>query len=68
VSLIDLGDPYTRTVAGIDGRVSIDWGVYGVPETVLIDREGRIACKHIGAARPEVLAERLRPLVASLRR
>jgi cytochrome c biogenesis protein CcmG, thiol:disulfide interchange protein DsbE len=43
-----LGDPYTRTGADLDGRVGIDWGVYGVPETFVIDRNGRIAYKHIG--------------------
>ena len=65
--LDDLGDPYTRTGADIDGRVSIDWGVYGVPETFLIDREGRIAYKHIGAVTPKLLEEKLRPLIAKLR-
>jgi cytochrome c biogenesis protein CcmG/thiol:disulfide interchange protein DsbE len=40
-----MGDPYTRTGADLDGRVAIDWGVYGVPETFLIDRHGRIAFK-----------------------
>jgi len=66
--LDDLGDPYTRTGADIDGRVSIDWGVYGVPETFLIDREGRITYKHIGAVTPKVVEETLRPLIAGLRR
>ncbi|MGE0874879.1 MAG: DsbE family thiol:disulfide interchange protein [Burkholderiales bacterium] len=65
--LDDLGDPYTRTGVDIDGRVSIDWGVYGVPETFLIDREGRIAYKHIGAVTPDVLDGTLRPLIARLR-
>lgn len=66
--LDDLGDPYTRTGADIDGRVAIDWGVYGVPETFVIDREGRIAYKHIGPVTPKLLDERLRPLIAKLRR
>jgi len=66
--LDDLGDPYTRTGADIDGRVAIDWGVYGVPETFVIDREGRIAYKHIGAVTPKLLQETLRPLIAKLRR
>jgi cytochrome c biogenesis protein CcmG/thiol:disulfide interchange protein DsbE len=65
--LDDMGDPYTRTGADIDGRVAIDWGVYGVPETFVIDREGRIAYKHIGAVTPKLLDERLRPLIARLR-
>ncbi len=65
--LDSLGDPYTRTGADIDGRVGIDWGVYGVPETFVIDRQGRIAYKHIGAITPEVLEKKLLPLVAQLR-
>jgi len=65
--LDELGDPYTRTGADLNGRVSIDWGVYGVPETFVIDREGRIAYKHIGAVTPKVLDETLRPLIAKLR-
>lgn len=66
--LDDMGDPYTRTGADIDGRVAIDWGVYGVPETFVIDREGRIAYKHIGPVTPKLLDETLRPLIARLRR
>jgi len=42
------GDPYDRVGADLKGRVSIDWGVYGVPETFLVSAEGRIVCKHIG--------------------
>ncbi len=43
-----MGDPYTRTGADLDGRVAIDWGVYGVPETFVVDRQGRIVFKQIG--------------------
>jgi cytochrome c biogenesis protein CcmG/thiol:disulfide interchange protein DsbE len=66
--LAELGDPYTRTGADLDGRVGIDWGVYGVPETFVVDREGRIAYKHIGPVTPRVLRETLMPLVERLRR
>ena len=66
--LDDLGDPYTRTGVDIDGRVAIDWGVYGVPETFIIDREGRIAYKHIGPITPEVLDKTLQPLITRLRK
>ena len=62
-----LGDPYTRTGADPDGRVAIDWGVYGVPETFVIDRNGRIAYKHIGPVTPEFLDGKLRPFIISLR-
>lgn len=65
--LADLGDPYTRIGADRDGRVSIDWGVYGVPETYLVDREGRIAFKQIGPVTAEVLEEEILPRVERLR-
>ena len=62
-----MGDPYTRTGADIDGRVAIDWGVYGVPETFVITKDGRIAYKHIGAVTPEVLGQTIIPLIRRLR-
>ncbi len=64
--LKDLGDPYTRTGADISGRVGIDWGVYGVPETFVIDRNGVIAYKHIGAITRQALDETIMPLVRKL--
>ena len=60
------GDPYLRTGADLDGRVGIDWGVYGVPETFVIDREGRIAYKHIGPVTPAVWNDKLLPLIRGL--
>jgi cytochrome c biogenesis protein CcmG/thiol:disulfide interchange protein DsbE len=63
-----MGDPYSRTGADLDGRVSIDWGVYGVPETFVVGADGVIAYKHIGALTEEALAETILPLVARLRR
>src|SRR5205823_8727113 len=62
-----LGDPYTRTGADRDGRVSIDWGVYGVPETFVITKDGRIAHKHIGPLTPEALENTVLPLIRRLR-
>jgi len=64
--LDELGDPYMRTGADVDGRVGIDWGVYGVPETFLIDAQGRIAFKQIGAITPAVLEEQILPLARRL--
>src|SRR5712692_7975468 len=61
------GDPYTRTGADLDGRVAIDWGVYGVPETFVVDRQGHIAFKQIGAITPEALEQTILPLIANLR-
>jgi len=66
--LNELGDPYTRTGADISGRVGIDWGVYGVPETYVIGRDGRIAHKHIGAITPKVLRETIMPIVSKLQK
>jgi cytochrome c biogenesis protein CcmG/thiol:disulfide interchange protein DsbE len=63
-----MGDPYTRTGADIDGRVAIDWGVYGVPETFVITKDGRIAYKQIGAVTLKVLDEKILPLIRKLQR
>jgi len=65
--LDSLGDPYTRTGADLDGRVAIDFGVYGVPETFVIDKLGRIAHKHIGAISADALEKEILPLVETLR-
>jgi cytochrome c biogenesis protein CcmG, thiol:disulfide interchange protein DsbE len=61
-----MGDPYTRTGADLDGRVGIDWGVYGVPETFVVDAEGRIAFKQIGPVTSEILDQTILPLVRKL--
>jgi len=66
--LDSLGDPYTRTGADISGRVAIDWGVYGVPETFVIGPDGRVAYKHIGPVSEEALTGTILPLVEKLRR
>jgi cytochrome c biogenesis protein CcmG/thiol:disulfide interchange protein DsbE len=63
-----LGDPYTRTGADRDGRVAIDWGVYGVPETFVVGADGRIAYKHAGPLTDQEVNETILPLVARLRR
>jgi len=64
--LAELGDPYTRTGADRDGRVAIDWGVYGVPETFVVDKRGVIRHKVIGAITREKLDAELMPLVRKL--
>jgi cytochrome c biogenesis protein CcmG/thiol:disulfide interchange protein DsbE len=63
-----LGDPYSRTGADFSGRVAIDWGVYGVPETYVIDRAGRVAHKHVGALTAAVMRDEILPLIERLRR
>jgi cytochrome c biogenesis protein CcmG/thiol:disulfide interchange protein DsbE len=62
-----MGDPYTRTGADVSGRAAIDWGVYGVPETFVITKDGRIAYKHIGAVTPKVLEDTILPIIRKLR-
>ncbi len=63
-----LGNPYTLTAVDADGRVGIDYGVYGVPETYVIDKQGIIRMKHTGPITPESLNKKILPLVAELSR
>ena len=65
--LDELGDPYTRTGADISGRIGIDFGVYGVPETFIVDKAGVIVHKHIGAVSERALKETILPLIGKLR-
>jgi cytochrome c biogenesis protein CcmG/thiol:disulfide interchange protein DsbE len=60
------GDPYKLSVYDQAGRIGIDYGVYGVPETYVIDRKGVIRYKHIGPLTPEVAAKKIRPLIGEL--
>ena len=60
------GDPYTLSVLDMDGRVGIDYGVYGVPETYLIDKKGVIRFKQIGPITPEALQQKILPLAKKL--
>jgi len=61
-----LGDPYLASVADMQGLAGIDWGVYGVPETFLIDKQGIIRYKQTGPLTHEVIASTILPLVAKL--
>jgi cytochrome c biogenesis protein CcmG/thiol:disulfide interchange protein DsbE len=60
------GDPYLLSAFDADGRIGIDYGVYGVPETYLIDKAGVIRFKQIGPITPEVLEKKILPLVQEL--
>jgi cytochrome c biogenesis protein CcmG/thiol:disulfide interchange protein DsbE len=60
------GNPYTLSAYDVDGRVGIDYGVYGVPETFVIDREGVIRYKQIGPVTQEALEQKILPLLKSL--
>jgi len=64
--LKQLGDPYVLSIADRDCRVGIDFGVYGVPETFVIDKEGAIRYKQIGPVTPEALRDKILPLVKAL--
>jgi len=60
------GDPYTASAFDHDGRVGIDWGVYGVPETFLVDREGRVRYKHIGPINRKAWQEKFLPIIEQI--
>jgi cytochrome c biogenesis protein CcmG/thiol:disulfide interchange protein DsbE len=64
--LRELGNPYAAIGHDEPGRVGIEWGVYGVPETFVVDREGRIRFKQVGPITPAVLQETILPLIARL--
>ncbi len=66
--LEELGNPYRRIGADLSGRVAIDWGVYGVPETFVVDREGRIRYRHVGPLDRRQLEEVILPIIERLNR
>ena len=64
--LKELGDPFDRIGRDVDGRASIDWGVYGIPETFVVDSDGVIRFKHVGPLTAEVVNRDIAPLLARL--
>jgi len=66
--LSELGNPYGRVGVDRDGRVGIDFGVYGVPETYVIDKAGRIRWRHVGPLTPSDVAKEIAPLVKTLQK
>ncbi len=60
------GDPYVLSASDLKGSIGIDYGVYGVPETYVIDKQGIIRFKQIGPVTPAVLKEKILPLIAKL--
>lgn len=66
--LEEMGDPYDALAADADGRTAIDFGLYGVPETYLVDKKGIVRFKQIGPLTPEVIRDRLLPLLQELRK
>jgi cytochrome c biogenesis protein CcmG/thiol:disulfide interchange protein DsbE len=66
--LAQFGDPYQLSVVDADGRIGIDYGVYGVPETYLIDAQGVIRYKQVGALTPAILEQKILPLAVALKK
>lgn len=64
--LKQFGDPYRLSIIDAEGRVGIDYGVYGVPETYVIDKRGVIRYKRIGPVTPEIVEKKLLPLIREL--
>ena len=64
--LTQFGNPYLLSVTDFDGRIGIDYGVYGVPETYVIDKQGVIRMKHIGPVTPQILQDKILPKVQEL--
>lgn len=65
-TLRELGDPYVLNVSDTDGRVAIDYGVTGAPETYLIDKNGVIRYKEVGQLNPEIMQKKILPLIEKL--
>ena len=61
------GDPYAKSGHDLDGMVCLDFGVYGVPETFIIDRKGIIRYKHIGPVTEDILKNKLMPIIEKLK-
>ena len=66
--LNQLGDPYVLSVSDISGDAGIDYGVYGVPETYIIDKQGVIRHKHTGPVDREALQSEILPLIRELKK
>ena len=66
--LEDLGDPYSLSAVDLDGRVGMDYGVYGAPESYIIDKSGTIRLKHVGPVTPDVWSKKVLPLIQELNR
>jgi cytochrome c biogenesis protein CcmG/thiol:disulfide interchange protein DsbE len=62
------GDPFVASAYDPNGRIAIDYGVYGTPETYLIDKQGVIRYKRIGPLTPQIVEQKLLPLIHELNR
>jgi cytochrome c biogenesis protein CcmG, thiol:disulfide interchange protein DsbE len=64
--LLNYGSPYQKVIFDETGDTAIDWGVYGAPETFIIDKQGVIRFKHIGIITPDVWQNKFKPLIQRL--
>lgn len=64
--LAEFGNPYSLVITDEEGRAALDWGIYGAPETFLVDAKGIIRWKTIGAINPQVVREQIEPQLAKL--
>ncbi len=64
--LAEFGNPYALVLADQDGRVALDWGIYGAPETFLVDAQGIVRWKHVGPIDQAVLSDELLPALERL--
>ena len=64
----ELGDPYVLSAVDLDGRVAMDYGVYGAPETYIIDKNGTIRLKHVGPVTRDIWSSKVLPVVQELNR
>ena len=62
--LAELGDPFARSAADPSGRTGLDWGLYGVPETFLIGKDGQVILRHPGPITAQILREKIAPAIA----
>ena len=63
--LTELGDPYSKVGADLSGRIGIDWGLYGVPETFILDRKGNIIFRHAGPVTLSVFNDTILPIITA---
>lgn len=61
--IVKLGNPYSEIGTDLSGRAGIDWGIYGVPETYIIDKNGMITHKHVGPLDAQVIEQELMPII-----
>ena len=66
--LNEFGDPYLASAVDLEGRVGMDYGVYGAPETYIIDKRGMIRLKHVGPVTPDIWSKEVLPLIQELNR